>query len=160
MMKKPTILDVRSALLATFFLCPVYLSMGQISVPPSLTITNSTNTTTTSIGLGTLTVTGTNALVSNSGSLTVGDGNDNSLLVISNGATFLNTSANVSVKTQDKNNGVIVTGLGSVWSNSGLVTIGVQGTGFLVATIQVAPLSLRSSLLVRVGRQATQLSGI
>jgi len=80
-------------------------------------------------------VTGAGSVWTNSGDLTIGyDGSSNSM-VISNGAVVANGEFNyggvIGQDSDSSNNSVLVTGAGSVWTNSGDLTVGYSGAGTL-----------------------------
>ena len=76
--------------------------------------------------LGVVTVSGTGTVWANGGDLMVGDFGSGSRLTITNGGWVMNGAAYVGFETNANNNAVLVTGVGSVWSN-GDVTIGCFG---------------------------------
>ena len=79
-------------------------------------------------------VTGSGSVWRNASSLTVGWGGTRCSLVISNGGRVFDTDASVGHGYSFANsNTVIVTGLGSLWQNSGGLTLGNLGSGQRVA---------------------------
>jgi T5SS/PEP-CTERM-associated repeat protein len=74
-------------------------------------------------------VSGSNSLWSNSGDLWIGAQGSGNRLTISNGATVLDASGIIGVNTAAGNNTVLVSGLGSVWSNSSYLYVGQFGFG-------------------------------
>ncbi|HEY6166879.1 MAG TPA: hypothetical protein VI454_02480 [Verrucomicrobiae bacterium] len=117
------------------------LSVGNSGTNVHLTISNYTIVTQTgSIGLyaaalsNSVFVTGSGAAWRNSGQLVVGGGGDDNQLEISNGGIVTGASADIgtlpygyySSKTGSSNR-VVVTGAGSVWSNSAGIRVGAIG---------------------------------
>jgi T5SS/PEP-CTERM-associated repeat protein len=82
-------------------------------------------------GVGTATVDGTDSTWTNSGSLTIG-GVGSGQLTISNGGVVTDTDGIMGVATTTGNGTVSVTGVGSMWTNSGDLNVGYGGMGFLV----------------------------
>ncbi|MGO9246268.1 MAG: hypothetical protein ACLPT4_13065 [Verrucomicrobiia bacterium] len=78
-------------------------------------------------------VTGSGSVWSNHASLFFGAAGPGNSLVISNGGRVIGSSPSeafvVGDSSSSSNNNVLVTGIGSVWSNSGPVTIGLSGSG-------------------------------
>ncbi len=79
------------------------------------------------IGLGgnnnTLLVTGSNSLYSNASYLDIGNNGQNNSLIVTNGATVLTGSGNIGYG-GGSGNFALVTGSGSLWSNSGSLYVG------------------------------------
>jgi T5SS/PEP-CTERM-associated repeat protein len=82
-----------------------------------------------------LLVTGTNTLLNVSGSsaaLTIGSRGASNSLIISNGAHVLDADGYLGAFSSSSNNYAIVTGAGSLWSNSTILTVGKQSAGNLL----------------------------
>ena len=77
---------------------------------------------------GTLVLSGTNTIFTSTGGFTIGntDASFGNSLVISNGGTVVNASSYIGY--YGSNNSVLVTGTGSVWSNSSDLNVGYYGT--------------------------------
>ena len=74
-------------------------------------------------------VTGTNSVWSNSSLFYVGNNGSGNNLTISNGASVYDTYAYVAQSSAtSSNNGILVTGTGSLWSNSGSLNLGTMGS--------------------------------
>ena len=73
-------------------------------------------------------VTGTDSLWTNSGSIVVGFFGSSSSLVISNGGTVQNAQGVIGFLNTSSNNSVLVTGAGSLWSNSGSLMVSGWGS--------------------------------
>jgi len=80
-------------------------------------------------------VTGAGSVWTNSGDLIVGEDGSSNSMVISNGAVVANGEFNyggvIGQDSDSSNNSVLVTGAGSVWTNSGDLTVGYSGAGTL-----------------------------
>ena len=97
------------------------------------------------LGTGTLTLSGSNSYsgattveggqlyvtgsISNAAALTVGSNNSGIGMVISGGGTVQNAAGTIGYTTTSSNNSVLVTGVGSLWSNSAALLVGNQGSG-------------------------------
>jgi len=82
------------------------------------------------INTGALVFTGNGSLWDNKGnSLYIGNSTSGANLSLSNGATILNTDLVLGNSSTASNNSVVVTGTGSVLSNSGNLTLGSAGSG-------------------------------
>ena len=67
-------------------------------------------------------------LLTNSGSLTVGQSGSSNSLVISNEGMVANTSGAIGANSSSSNNSVLVTGTNSTWTNSGTLYVGYAGS--------------------------------
>jgi T5SS/PEP-CTERM-associated repeat protein/autotransporter-associated beta strand protein len=67
-------------------------------------------------------------LLTNSGSLTVGQSGSSNSLVISNEGRVANTSGAIGANSSSSNNSVLVTGTNSTWTNSGTLYVGYAGS--------------------------------
>jgi fibronectin-binding autotransporter adhesin len=76
-----------------------------------------------------LTVRNPGATLTNSGTLTVGDGGGGNRLVVSDGALVRNTGGFIGSQASASSNSALVTGAGSLWSNSGDLHVGSSGAG-------------------------------
>ena len=75
-------------------------------------------------------VTGTNSLWTNSGGLVVGNsGSGNSLVISDGGKVTVAVKSHIGLASNSSNNNVLVTGSNSLWTNSGNLRIGRQGSG-------------------------------
>jgi T5SS/PEP-CTERM-associated repeat protein len=74
-------------------------------------------------------VTGAGSLWTNSGDLYVGNEGSGNSLVISNGGRVANTIGYIGDQPNSSNNSVLVTGSNSLWTNSGDLFVGLQGSG-------------------------------
>jgi T5SS/PEP-CTERM-associated repeat protein len=75
-----------------------------------------------------VTVTGTNSTWSNSGNLYVGFEGSNNSMVISNGGKVADGNGYIGHTNTSSNNSVLVTGIGSLWSNRVTLTIAASNT--------------------------------
>ncbi|MBI5684666.1 MAG: hypothetical protein HZC54_06270 [Verrucomicrobia bacterium] len=73
-------------------------------------------------------VTGTNSIWRNSGSVFVGDEGHDNTLTISSGGQVLNTDGYIGNNASASNNAVLVSGTGSVWSNTASICVGDYGS--------------------------------
>jgi autotransporter-associated beta strand protein/T5SS/PEP-CTERM-associated repeat protein len=93
-------------------------------------------------------VTGSNSLWSNSGNLNVGYFGGGNSLVISNGAKVTDTTGTLGQFSNSLGNRAVVTGDGSLWSNSGKLYVGLTGSATLTvadnARVMASDLSLAS----------------
>lgn len=135
---------------------------------------NLQNAWTTSIGFtntssnNSALVTGVDSLWTNTGNLYVGNlGNDNSM-VISEGGKVINVAGYIGSGAAASNNSALVTGVNSLWTNSGSVTVGDGGSGnsltvadggTVAATGIVIAASNGSSGTVNIGRFGTNDAG-
>ena len=91
-------------------------------------------------------VTGSNSLWSNSGNLNLGVFAGGNSLVISNGAKVTDTTGTLGQFSNSLGNRAVVTGDGSLWSNSGKLYVGLTGSGILTvadnARVMASDLSL------------------
>ena len=78
-----------------------------------------------------VTVINTNTLLTNSGSLSVGQNGSGNSMVISNGGMVADATGYIGSSNTSLNNSVLVTGAGSTWTNSGTLTVGSFGGGTL-----------------------------
>ena len=76
-----------------------------------------------------VTVTGTNSVWNNSTNLAIGYAGSDNELVIANGGNVSSTTGFLGYNTDANGNGVTVTGVDSVWDNSGDIYIGYSGSG-------------------------------
>ena len=76
-------------------------------------------------------VTDSGSLWSNSATLTVGNNGSGNTLTISNAGQVIDSNAIIGNSNTALNNTVTVTGTGSLWSNSGILTVGSSGSGTL-----------------------------
>ena len=72
---------------------------------------------------------GANSFWTNSGALTLGNNGASNSLVISNGGKVQNTVGVLGTTATGSNNWVLVTGTNSLWTNSGVLSVGVLGRG-------------------------------
>ena len=89
----------------------------------------------------TLIVTGTNSSIVDNGAnsmLAVGNWSSGNKLIISNGASVLDTNGAISDASVATNNYALITGTGSLWSNSGYFKIGAPFVGIGNGTLTVA----------------------
>jgi T5SS/PEP-CTERM-associated repeat protein len=96
---------------------------GSVFTPTNSFIGYQTNSSNNSV-----LVTGAGSLWSNS-NLYVGYQGMSSSLIISHGGTVVATNSFIGYETNSTNNSVLVTGVGSLWSNSGTITIGTTNGG-------------------------------
>lgn len=96
---------------------------GSVATPTNSFIGYQTNSSNNSV-----LVTGAGSLWSNS-NLYVGYQGMSSSLIISHGGTVVATNSFIGYETNSSNNSVLVTGVGSLWSNSGTITIGTTNGG-------------------------------
>ena len=78
-----------------------------------------------------LTVANSNTLLTNSGSLYVGNAGSSNSLVISNGAKVVDVYGFIGRLASSSNNAALVTGSGSLWTNSARIYLGYSGSGTL-----------------------------
>ena len=76
-----------------------------------------------------LIVTNTGTLLSNSVNLYVGNYGPNNRMVISDGGVVAGEYGVVGNYSNSSNNSVLVTGMGSIWTNSGDIAVGFDGSG-------------------------------
>jgi T5SS/PEP-CTERM-associated repeat protein len=97
---------------------------GARVIDSNAVIANATNFFSNSV-----TVTGVGSLWSNTGKLTIGAVGSQNSLIISNGGTVVSQVGFVGASHSSTGNVVLITGIGSFWSNAGTLTIGDQGSG-------------------------------
>jgi len=119
------------------------ISGGGRVIDSNAVIANSTNFYSNSV-----TVTGVGSLWSNAGSLTIGAVGAANSLVISDGAMVVDQAGYIGASNTSTGNTVLVTGAGSLWSNSGILTIGGQGSG----TVTVANGGVLSAATIQIGQ--------
>ncbi|MBI5820984.1 MAG: hypothetical protein HZA88_18595, partial [Verrucomicrobia bacterium] len=95
------------------------VSNGARAYHASVIIGDSTTTAS-----NTTVISSTGSVLSSSGSLTIGNAGSGNGLTIVNGGQVINVDAYVGSNASASNNSVLVTGDGSVWTNSGVLTIG------------------------------------
>jgi T5SS/PEP-CTERM-associated repeat protein len=76
-----------------------------------------------------VTVSGVGSVLTNSGNLTVGYGGSSNTLTVSAGAKVFSSNSYIGRDPGSTGNTVSITGNGSLWSNSGSIFIGDNGTG-------------------------------
>ena len=111
------------------------LYVGNSGSSNSLVISNAGRVTDSNAYIGfdvtgnnSVTVTGTNSTWSNSGNLYIGFEGSNNSMVISNGGKVADGNGYIGHINTSSNNSVLVTGAGSLWSNSGSLMIGASNT--------------------------------
>jgi T5SS/PEP-CTERM-associated repeat protein/autotransporter-associated beta strand protein len=83
-----------------------------------------------------LSISGTDTTLNNFGNATVGDAGKGNSMVISNGGTVSDVNGYIGSASTSLSNSVLVTGAGSIWSNSGTLTVGNAGGGTLTIANQ------------------------
>jgi len=111
------------------------LTVGDLGVQNLLVISgggivsNTTGIIGNNAGFCRAAITGAGSFWHNSGPLRVGRNSGLNDLVISNGATVASSSATIGLNAGGTVNSAIVTGPGSLWTNSSILTVGFQGGG-------------------------------
>ncbi len=83
-----------------------------------------------------LSISGADTTLNNFGNVTVGDAGKGNSMVISNGGTVSDLNSYIGSASTSLSNSVMVTGAGSIWSNSGTLTVGNAGGGTLTIANQ------------------------
>jgi T5SS/PEP-CTERM-associated repeat protein/autotransporter-associated beta strand protein len=151
--------------------------VGQSGSGNSLVISNGGTATGNSVTIGqsiggslsasnnSVLVTGANSRLNSSGQLSLGSGGGGDSLVISNGGTVaVSSSSIVGSDGSSLNNSALVTGAGSLWTNSGTLTLGLNNTnnaltvsdgGTLAASDILIAANTGSSGTLNIGRFGT-----